>query len=63
MKNTDSNRLCGSQKMLKENSIIHSSEGMHSLEDWLHNSMISASDEAFLSVTTENIRTMKKQSN
>jgi hypothetical protein len=47
--------------MLKENSIKRGYEGMHSSEDWLHNSMISASDEALLSVTTENIRTSKNQ--
>jgi hypothetical protein len=53
----DSDGFCGSQKMLKENSIRRGSEGMHSSEDWLHNSMISAPDEALLTVTTENIRT------
>jgi len=51
--------FCGSQKMSKESSIRRGFEDTYSLEDWLHNFMISPADEALLSVTTENSRTRK----
>jgi hypothetical protein len=51
-KYSGSDRVYGSQKMSKESSIRRGSEDAHSPEDWLHNSINSASGKAFLVTTS-----------